>query len=103
MRRTLRHNRTADHVAAGHAWLPRPLIDTVVHLKEALAAFRIAIVGDRRPTRGDRFLQHRDESVVKLARAVRMDAPRERQRMNPCAKQRLVGVDVADAPKKALV
>src|SRR5215813_8394973 len=32
-----------------------------------------------------------------------MDAPRERQRMNPCAKQRLVGVDVADAPKKALV
>src|ERR1017187_9921189 len=103
MRRSMRHQHSADQCAAIHTWLAGALVHPVAELEETLAALGGDIIRNGRAARRDGFRQHRPHAVEEPPHT-RLAQPRShRHGVNARAKQRLVGVNVADPSHESLV
>src|SRR5690606_3524864 len=93
----------AYRTAAAAAGFTLPAVHEIALLEVAKAAVGMAPVAQAAATRFDRlpqrFLNGRHQNGVTL----QADFPRRRPRVDACPKQRLVGVDVADAGDDAAV
>src|ERR1017187_2091571 len=103
VRTALGDDHPPDERLATGAGFARALIDAVAELEEALAPFRVDVIGNGRPARGDGLGEHGDDGVVQFACPVAPYAWRQRQRMYAGAKEGFIGVDVADAAHEGLV
>src|ERR1039458_8870152 len=103
MRAALPYQHPPDRRPAIHARLPRPLINPVARLEEALPPLRVYIVRYRTATRRDRLRQYRLDRIVQLPRPRDPDPPRQRLRMNPRSEQRLIRINIPDAAHKLLI
>src|SRR4051812_19959716 len=94
----LAHRRAADR-----ARLALAAVDEELVLEGALDAVGMAEVVDRRTARAEARLERRDDRVAQRGDLAALQRARAAQRMDAGAKERLVGVDVADARDAALV
>ncbi len=97
MRGPLRHQKAADGRSACDARLARALVDAMLHLEKAAAAFGVHVIGDGRAAGGYGFGEHLDDGGVKAADAVQAQAGGLGERVDSGAEQRLIGVNVAEA------
>src|SRR5271157_287920 len=103
MRRALGHQHSPDGRAAIHAWFACALVHAVAELKEALAALGVDIVRNGGSARRDGLRQHRHHAVEEPPNPVPAQPRSHRHGVDAGAKQRLVGVNVADPPHERLV
>ena len=92
-----------DLGAADEARLAVAAVDEELVLKRALDAVGVAEVVDRGAAGVEARLQRRDDGVAQRRDLRALEPARLAQRVDARAKQRLVGVDVADARDPALV
>ena len=65
--------------------------------------FRIHVIGNRRPPALNRFRQHFAHGKINSLHAIGAQRRRQSLRMNARAKQRLIGIDIADAAHHSLI
>jgi len=96
-------NQTLDRRLAAAAGLALAVVHPVTHLKPAGSIVGIAIVADARSAGPDCLREDRPDCPVETPNLPVAEAIRPCGRVNPCPVQRLVAVDVANAPEDPLV
>jgi hypothetical protein len=85
-----------DLRTAHAAGLASALVDLMPQLKESAHPISINVIGDRGTTQFDRLLQHRDKRRTQLLQFIERQSRSLAGRPDARAKQRLIGIDVAD-------
>ena len=101
MRRPLRYQYPpAPLRAASDTWLAGTLVDAMTELEKALVQPGAYVVGNGRSAGFDGFREHLHNGAMQAARTLAANLRRGCLRVNPCAEQRFVGIDVADAAQE---
>src|SRR5215213_445824 len=92
-----------DRSVAARAVLPLAGVDEELFLHRPLLSLGVAVVVDRGAAGVDPGLQRRDDRVAQRLQVLGLHRTSGRERVQPGAEERLVGVDVADAGDLRLV
>src|SRR5579871_4658858 len=103
MRSALGDERALYRTAADHARFAVPLVDAMRLLKTSEASVGVDVVGYRGATAGDGFGENFANGVVQAAGAGLAEFGGRQKGMNSGAKERFVGVNVADAAEEFLI
>src|SRR5271155_3640792 len=93
----------ADRGSTCEAGRALAAIDAMLELEESFVAVGIDIVGNRRPPEGDSLAQHFTHRSMQLAELRARDGDGAAAGADAGAKQRLVGIDVADSAQQLLI
>ena len=78
-------------------------IDSMLQLEKSLFAIGIDIIGNRRAAQRDRLSQNLLDGHMQFSKLFASERRSTAARPNPRAKQRLVGVDIADPAYQFLI